>query len=44
MESYGEEVRFEQSNLSKNYRPEAKMGKTILTIDIFMEVEGLIIK
>ena len=44
MESYGEEVRFGLSFSSTNYRPEAKMGKTILTIDIFMEVEGLIIK
>ena len=41
---YGEEVRFELSNLSTSYRSEAKMGKTILNIDIFMEVEGLIIK
>ena len=44
MESYGEEVRFELSNLSTSYRPEAKIGKTMLNIDIFMEVNGLIIK
>ena len=44
MESYGEEVRFELSNLSTSYRPEAKMGKTILNIDIFVDVMGLIIK
>ena len=44
MESYGEEVRFELGNLSISYCPEAKTGKTILNIDIFMEVKGLNIK
>ena len=43
MKSYGEEVRFELSNLSMSYCSEVKMGEIILNIDIFMDVEGLII-